>query len=58
MAKRNARLAEALGINPEGRSTQVTYSDELAAFAKANIKFCLLVEKTFAEYVYVLMCLG
>lgn len=49
LAKRNARLAEALGINPAGRSTQVTYTDEVVGFARANIKFCLLVEKTFAE---------
>ena len=49
IAKRNARLAEALGINPEGRSFQASYSDEVVAFARANVKFCLLVEKTFAE---------
>ncbi|GJE93163.1 FKBP12-associated protein 1 homolog [Phanerochaete sordida] len=51
LAKRNARLAEALGINPEGRSFQVSYSDDLQAFARANLRFCLLVEKTFADFV-------
>ncbi|EKM57230.1 uncharacterized protein PHACADRAFT_142441 [Phanerochaete carnosa HHB-10118-sp] len=51
VAKRNARLAEALGINPEGRSFQVNYSEELQAFARANIKFCTLVEKTFADFI-------
>ena len=50
VAKRNARLAEALGIDVDARKSQVTYSDELIAFAKANLKFCQLVEKTFAEY--------
>lgn len=55
-AKRNARLAEALKINPEVKSTQVSYSDDLIAFAKANFSFCLLVEKTFAEYVYSFVC--
>ncbi len=49
IAKRNARLAEALGINTEAKSAQVTYTDDLVGFAKANIKFCQLVEKTFAE---------
>lgn len=52
IAKRNARLAEALGIDVDARKSQVTYSDELIAFAKANLKFCQLVEKTFAEYAY------
>ncbi|KAH9918761.1 uncharacterized protein BXZ73DRAFT_52831 [Epithele typhae] len=53
IAKRNARLAEALGINPEraeGRSAQVTYSEDLISFARANGKFCTLVEKTFADF--------
>jgi transcriptional repressor NF-X1 len=50
IAKRNARLAEALGISAdrqEGKS--VNYADDLMAFARANQKFCLLAEKTFAE---------
>ncbi|KAI1798103.1 hypothetical protein LXA43DRAFT_908743 [Ganoderma leucocontextum] len=54
IAKRNARLAEALGINPDrdGSRTvqQVTYADELVAFARANVKFCALVEKSFADF--------
>ncbi|TBU61184.1 hypothetical protein BD310DRAFT_1037442 [Dichomitus squalens] len=52
IAKRNALLAEALGINPDrdGRANQVTYSDELASFARANVKFCALVEKSFADF--------
>ena len=50
MAKRNARLAEALGINTEARSAQVTYADDLLSSAKSDVKFCHLVEKTFAEY--------
>lgn len=49
IAKRNARLAEALGISPEGREKAVTYNEELMAFAKANVKFLALVEKSFAE---------
>ena len=54
IAKRNARLAEALGINQDlhkVNSRQVVYSDDLVTFAKPNIKFVELVEKTFAEYV-------
>jgi hypothetical protein len=50
IAKRNARLAEALGISAdrqEGKS--VNYADDLMTFARANQKFCLLAEKTFAE---------
>ena len=50
IAKRNARLAEALRVNPTGRSFQVTYSDDLQRFARADMKFCLLVEKTFADF--------
>ena len=53
MAKRNARLAEALGISQEIRDRNgeraVTYPSELIAFAKANMKFCTMVEKTFSE---------
>ncbi len=53
IAKRNARLAEALGINPDMHKTNrnIVYSDELVAFARHNGKFVELVEKTFAEYV-------
>lgn len=53
IAKRNARLAEALGINPDMHKTNrdVVYSDELVTFTRHNGKFVELVEKTFAEYV-------
>ena len=51
VAKRNARLAEALGINADARSKEVVYSPELLAHAKLDVKFCHLVEKTFAECV-------
>lgn len=53
VAKRNLRLAEALGINPDTNKTNrnVVYSDELVAFARHNAKFVELVEKTFGEYV-------
>ena len=53
IAKRNARLADALGISQEGRDSNksVTYSDELVGFAKGNLKFLGLVEKTFSEWV-------
>jgi len=50
--KRNARLADALGINPEKRDgmlNKVTYNEDLANFARVNSKFVALVEKTFAE---------
>ena len=49
-AKRNARLADALGISQEGRdSKSVMYNDELVGFARGNTKFLGLVERTFAE---------
>ncbi|EPQ53520.1 hypothetical protein GLOTRDRAFT_45377 [Gloeophyllum trabeum ATCC 11539] len=52
VAKRNARLAAALGINPEQHyDKEVSYNDDLVAFARANVKFCALVEKTFGEFV-------
>jgi transcriptional repressor NF-X1 len=53
IAKRNARLAEALGINPDMQKTNrnIVYSDELVAFARHNGKFIELAENTFAEYV-------
>jgi len=51
IAKRNARLADALGINVEAREkASVSYNDELTAFARTNPKFLGLVEKAFAEY--------
>ena len=52
-AKRNARLADALGISQDNinssNSKSVVYSDELVGFARGNLKFLGLVEKTFAE---------
>ncbi|CAL1709094.1 unnamed protein product [Somion occarium] len=53
IAKRNARLAEALGITPESREEsrqQIIYSDELLSFARANPKFCAMVEKSFSDF--------
>lgn len=56
IAKRNARLAEALGINPDrSRDKEVTYAEDLTAFARANPKFCAIVEKSFSEQV---LCLS
>ena len=53
VAKRNAKLAEAFGISQDvkegGIQKPTTYTDELQTFARANVKFCALVEKTFAE---------
>ncbi|KAF8957390.1 hypothetical protein BDZ97DRAFT_1906818 [Flammula alnicola] len=54
IAKRNARLADALGISSENRdksAAAVTYSDELVAFARSNNKFLPVVEKAFADFV-------
>lgn len=52
IAKRNARLAEALGISSEKTErNKATYRDELVAFARANSKFVPIVEKSLAEYV-------
>jgi transcriptional repressor NF-X1 len=55
IAQRNARLAEALGIDPgnQGKSerTTATYTPELVAFAKANHSFVRMVEAALAEYV-------
>jgi len=40
IAKRNARLGGALGINAEGKNeASVTYNDELVGFARVNNKF-------------------
>lgn len=52
--KRNARLADALGISPEkreGLQAKVTYNDDLVTFARVNGKFVGLVEKTFADFI-------
>lgn len=59
IAKRNARLAEALGISDETRERAnkhmaggpIVYPEELVVFAKEDTKFVLLVEKTFAEFI-------
>lgn len=53
IAQRNARLAEALGIDPSsptrGEKTPATYSPELISFARANAGFLKVVETAFAE---------
>ncbi|TDL15940.1 hypothetical protein BD410DRAFT_79701 [Rickenella mellea] len=55
IAKRNARLADALGISSAVRdregSKPVVWADELVAFARANAKFCTLAERTFSDFV-------
>ncbi|KAL5514440.1 hypothetical protein ACEPAG_2528 [Sanghuangporus baumii] len=55
IARRNARLAEALGISREAQDRDgqrpVTYSSDLTAFAHANARFCAVVEKTFADFI-------
>ena len=52
IAKRNARLAEALGISSDRtEKNRATYRDELIAFARANSRFLPVVEKCLAEYV-------
>nr|GAT42730.1 predicted protein [Mycena chlorophos] len=53
VAKRNARLAEALGITAESRDklAEVTWSDEVKAFGKVNGRFVGVVEKAFADFV-------
>lgn len=48
-------MAEALGINPEMKEKAVSYSDELTAFGRTNVKFLALVEKSFAEYVVLML---
>jgi len=50
IAKRNARLGGALGINAEGKNEAgVTYNSELVDFARVSNKFFSIVEKAFAE---------
>ncbi|KAG7446740.1 uncharacterized protein BT62DRAFT_948549 [Guyanagaster necrorhizus] len=54
IAKRNARLAEALGIDTDSRdktASEGVYSDELVGFARLNDKFLAVVEKAFAEFI-------
>ncbi|KZT70504.1 hypothetical protein DAEQUDRAFT_708602 [Daedalea quercina L-15889] len=52
VAKRNARLAEALGINPDkaGAAKEVVYNEELLVTARREPKFCQMVERSFAEF--------
>lgn len=54
LAQRNARLAEALGIDTGSRdktASAAVYSDELVGFARLNDKFLAVVEKALAEFV-------
>ncbi|KAJ3535850.1 hypothetical protein NMY22_g6296 [Coprinellus aureogranulatus] len=53
IAKRNAKLAEALGINPQDRekNSGAVYSEDIVAFGRANLKFVPIVEKAFADFV-------
>jgi len=54
IAKRNARLADALGIGPDSRSAagaNVVYNDELVGFARANAKFLGVVERAFSDFI-------
>ncbi|KAK0489493.1 hypothetical protein EDD18DRAFT_1189467 [Armillaria luteobubalina] len=54
IAQRNARLAEALGIDTGSRdktASAAVYSDELVGFARLNDKFLAVVEKAFAEFI-------
>ncbi|KAF9460740.1 hypothetical protein BDZ94DRAFT_1265402 [Collybia nuda] len=53
IAKRNARLADALRINPIDRekATVTSYHPELVTFAQSNVKFLGVVEKAFAEFI-------
>ena len=59
IAKRNARLAEALGISSDRtEKNKATYREELIAFARANSKFIPVVEKSLAECVFYLPTRG
>ncbi|KAJ7512060.1 hypothetical protein B0H11DRAFT_1698808 [Mycena galericulata] len=54
IAKRNARLADALGISQDTRDRgglAVVWPDEVLGFARANPKFVSVVEKAFADFV-------
>ncbi|KAF8189869.1 hypothetical protein K438DRAFT_1538416, partial [Mycena galopus ATCC 62051] len=53
IAKRNARLADALGISHESRERgpAVVWPVEVLAFGRANGKFVGVVEKAFADFV-------
>ena len=47
--QRNARLADALGIQPKDKPAE-EWAPELKAFASANNGFVKVVESTFAEF--------
>jgi transcriptional repressor NF-X1 len=53
IARRNAKLADALGITSDARdkSNGVSFGEAVLGFARqsANAKFVALVEKTFAK---------
>lgn len=52
IAKRNARLAGALGISSERTDrNKATYRDDLITFAQVNPKFILVVERSFSGFV-------
>jgi transcriptional repressor NF-X1 len=55
VARRNARLAEALGITPTttpgGAAAAAAYTDELQGAGRADRRFLTLVEKTFDDFV-------
>jgi len=51
IAKRNARLADALGISETKEKANVVYSEDILSFGKTNAKFVALVEKTLNEFV-------
>jgi len=53
VAKRNARLADALGITQESRErvAAVVWPDDVRAFGRANLKFVSVVEKAFADFI-------
>lgn len=51
VAKRNARLAIALGISGTKNQANVVYSEDIVSFGKENPKFIALVEKSLNEYV-------
>lgn len=52
IAKRNANLAEALGISPDSlkdKGSSVVYPDELVSFFRYNTAFCAQVERALSE---------
>ncbi|KAG8925885.1 FKBP12-associated protein [Tulasnella sp. 418] len=54
VAKRNERLASALGISPDRRSpvgNEAKYSESLQTFFKANSAFAAMVEKNLNDFI-------